>query len=109
MLPIFRDTVKLLRESIPKLLPVIHVAPNQYVENYTDGAVQGWPMPVILIPGGKTQLKYDAFSVSPFSSLYLCIVISRRRRVVYLRCPLHLVWKIIIIFCFQLVVFLFSC
>ncbi|KAK4793371.1 hypothetical protein SAY86_023806 [Trapa natans] len=64
MLPIFWDTIKLLKESIPQLLPVIHVAPNQYVEKYIDGAVQRWPTPVTLIPGGKTQLKYDAFSAS---------------------------------------------
>lgn len=77
MLPIFRDTVKLLKESIPQLLPVIHVAPNQHVENYTDQAVQRWSMPVVLIPGGKTQLKYDAFSVRfSLSSLCLCYTVK---------------------------------
>ncbi|OWM75414.1 hypothetical protein CDL15_Pgr021578 [Punica granatum] len=64
MLPIFKNTVKLLKEPIPQLLPVIHVAPNRHVENFIDGAVQNWPVPVVLIPGGKTQLKYDAFSAS---------------------------------------------
>lgn len=65
MLPIFANTVELLKETFPQLMTVIHVAPNQHVENFIDAAVHKWPVPVILIPGGSTDLKYDAFSVSP--------------------------------------------
>ncbi|XP_014492321.1 probable lipid-A-disaccharide synthase, mitochondrial isoform X1 [Vigna radiata var. radiata] len=65
MLPIFSDTVKLMKDTVPQLMTVIHVAPNEHVENFIAGAIHGWPVPVILISGGTTQLRYDAFSVSP--------------------------------------------
>lgn len=65
MLPIFSDTVELMKDTVPQLMTVIHVAPNEHVENFMAGAIHRWPVPVILIPGGTTQLRYDAFSVSP--------------------------------------------
>ncbi|KAI9108100.1 hypothetical protein K1719_020973 [Acacia pycnantha] len=64
MLPIFANTVELLKETFPQLMTVVHVASNQDVENYIAAAVHKWPVPVILIPGGSTNLKYDAFSAS---------------------------------------------
>ncbi|XP_054784086.1 probable lipid-A-disaccharide synthase, mitochondrial [Prosopis cineraria] len=64
MLPIFASTVELLKETFPQLMTVIHVASNLHVENYIAAAVHKWPVPVILIPGGSTNLKYDAFSAS---------------------------------------------
>ncbi|WVZ02521.1 hypothetical protein V8G54_023327 [Vigna mungo] len=64
MLPIFSDTVKLMKDTVPQLMTVIHVAPNEHVENFIAGAIHGWPVPVILISGGTTQLRYDAFSAS---------------------------------------------
>lgn len=63
MLTIFANTVQLLQESFPELVTVIHVAPNQHVENYIDRAVCKWPVPAVLIPGGSPHLKYDALSV----------------------------------------------
>lgn len=64
MLSIFAHTFDQLKDSIPELITVIHVAPNQHVENYIDGVIRKWPVPAILIPGGHQHLKYDAFSVS---------------------------------------------
>lgn len=64
MLPIFSNTMKLLKDSFPELVTVIHVAPNQLVDNYIAKAVHKWPVPAILIPGGTPQLKYDAFNAS---------------------------------------------
>ncbi|KAF8008174.1 hypothetical protein BT93_K1992 [Corymbia citriodora subsp. variegata] len=64
MLPIFIETVKMLKSSISELLTVVHVAPNQHVEDFVDGFVRNWPVPVILIPGGETQSKYEALSAS---------------------------------------------
>ncbi|BAT89137.1 hypothetical protein VIGAN_06001600 [Vigna angularis var. angularis] len=64
MLPIFSDTVELMKDTVPHLMTVIHVAPNEHVENFIAGAIHGWPVPVILISGGTTQLRYDAFSAS---------------------------------------------
>ncbi|TKY68647.1 lipid-A-disaccharide synthase [Spatholobus suberectus] len=64
MLPIFSNTVELMKDMIPQLMTVIHVAPNEHVENFITGAVHRWPVPVVLIPGGTTQLRYDAFSAS---------------------------------------------
>ncbi|TYI74687.1 hypothetical protein E1A91_D07G219600v1 [Gossypium mustelinum] len=64
MLPIFSNTMKLLKDSLPELVTVIHVAPNQLVDNYIAKAVHKWPVPAILIPGGTPQLKYDAFNAS---------------------------------------------
>lgn len=69
MLPIFANTVELLKETFPQLMTVVHVASNQDVENYIAAVVHKWPVPVILIPGGSTNLKYDAFSVSPIVPL----------------------------------------
>ncbi|KAE9611114.1 putative lipid-A-disaccharide synthase [Lupinus albus] len=64
MLPIFANTFELLKDTFPNLMTVIHVAPNEHVEKFIAGAVHRWPVPVVLIPGGSTQLRYDAFSVS---------------------------------------------
>ncbi|XP_041008947.1 probable lipid-A-disaccharide synthase, mitochondrial isoform X1 [Juglans microcarpa x Juglans regia] len=64
MLPIFANTMELLKESIPELMSVIHVAPNQHVEKYITEVVHKWPVPVLLLPGGSPKLKYDAFSAS---------------------------------------------
>lgn len=64
MLSIFAHTFDQLKDSIPELITVIHVAPNQHVENYIDGVIRKWPVPAILIPGGNQHLKYDAFSAS---------------------------------------------
>ena len=64
MLPIFLNTVELLKEIYPQLMTIIHVAPNQHVEDFIVGAVKKWTMPSRLIPGGSTDQKYDALSVS---------------------------------------------
>lgn len=66
MLPIFSNTVELMKDMVPQLMTIIHVAPNEHVENFIADAVHRWPVPVVLISGGTTQLRYDAFSVSPF-------------------------------------------
>ncbi|GAV62421.1 LpxB domain-containing protein [Cephalotus follicularis] len=65
MLPIFADTMELLKDSLSDLTTIIHVAPNMHVENYIGSVVvRNWPVPFILIPAGDLQLKYDAFSAS---------------------------------------------
>ncbi|KAG4401981.1 hypothetical protein GLYMA_02G100600v4 [Glycine max] len=64
MLPIFSNTVELMKDMVPQLMTIIHVAPNEHVENFIADAVHRWPVPVVLIPGGTTQLRYDAFSAS---------------------------------------------
>jgi len=69
MLPIFANTMELLKDNVPQLMTVIHVAPNEDVENFIAGAVQRWPVPAVLIPGGTTRLRYDAFSVRPIFPL----------------------------------------
>ncbi|KAK3022004.1 hypothetical protein RJ639_045165 [Escallonia herrerae] len=64
MLPIFSNTMELLKNSFPDLTAVIHVAPNQHVEDYISKAVNDWPVSVILVPGGSSRIKYDAYAVS---------------------------------------------
>ncbi|XP_062152483.1 probable lipid-A-disaccharide synthase, mitochondrial [Alnus glutinosa] len=64
MLSIFANTMELLKVSVPELMSVIHVAPNQHVEKYITGIVHKWPVPAVLLPGGLPHLKYDAFSAS---------------------------------------------
>lgn len=64
MLPIFSDTMGLLKELLPDLTTVIPVARNQHVESYVDSAIGSWPVPNILIPGGLPLDKYKAFSAS---------------------------------------------
>ncbi|XP_031262106.1 probable lipid-A-disaccharide synthase, mitochondrial [Pistacia vera] len=64
MLPIFANTMEQLKHSFPELVTVIHVAPHQHVEDYINKVVHKWPVRAILIPGGSSQLKYDAFSAS---------------------------------------------
>lgn len=53
-----------MKDMVPQLMTVIHVAPNEHVESFIAGAVHRWPVPVVLIPGGTTQSRYDAFSAS---------------------------------------------
>lgn len=65
MLPIFSNTMEQLKDSFPELMTIIHVAPNQYVENYITRHIHKWPVPSILVHGGSSHLKYDAFSVGP--------------------------------------------
>lgn len=69
MLPIFANTMELLKDAVPQLMTVIHVSPNKHVESFIAGALQRWPVPVVLIPGGTTRLRYDAFSVRPIIPL----------------------------------------
>ncbi|KAK3404418.1 hypothetical protein EUGRSUZ_K00731 [Eucalyptus grandis] len=96
MLPIFAETVKMLKSSISELLTVVHVASNQHVEDYVDGFVQNWPVPVILVPGGETQPKYEALSscfvyfwhrccgnASCAATMCCCLPSSFSNRVVY--------------------------
>ncbi|CAK9141528.1 unnamed protein product [Ilex paraguariensis] len=64
MIPIFSDTMELLKDSFSELTTVVHVAPNRHVEEYVSKAVFEWPVSVVLIPGGSPQLKYDAYSAS---------------------------------------------
>ena len=63
MLPIFLKTMELLKGSFPELRVLMNVASNQHVENYISRVVHHWPVPVILIPGNSTDLRYDAFNV----------------------------------------------
>ena len=87
MLPIFLNTMKLLKDDLPELMAVIPVAPNKYVEDYISRVVHQCPVPSVLIPGGLPSMKYDASSVRPLnllsctidSSLFLILV--RRHRV----------------------------
>ncbi|KAI3896659.1 hypothetical protein MKX03_028531 [Papaver bracteatum] len=64
MMPIFSDTMELVKDSFPELMTVIPVAPHQQVEEYISAAIKTWPVSTILISGGSAQLKYDAFSAS---------------------------------------------
>ncbi|KAI7744966.1 hypothetical protein M8C21_006463 [Ambrosia artemisiifolia] len=64
MLPIYSKTINLLKDSVKDPTAVIHVAPNQHVENYIKKAVNEWSVPVVLVPGGSSHTKYDAFSAS---------------------------------------------
>lgn len=69
MIPIYTSALELLKESFPELITIIHVAPNQHVQDYISGVLHKWPVPAILVAGGSPQSKYDAFSVSSFSLL----------------------------------------
>ncbi|CAK9161120.1 unnamed protein product [Ilex paraguariensis] len=74
MIPIFSDTMELLKDSFSELTTVVHVAPNRHVEEYVSKAVREWPVSVVLIPGGSPQLKYDAYSVRPHSHFFMANV-----------------------------------
>lgn len=63
MLSVFSSTMELLKSSFTELTAVIHVAPNRHVEEYISKVVDEWPVPVVLIPGETSRLKYDAFAV----------------------------------------------
>ncbi|XP_073146359.1 probable lipid-A-disaccharide synthase, mitochondrial isoform X1 [Henckelia pumila] len=64
MLPIFSHTLELLKNDFSRLTAVIYVAPNMRVEDYIGKAVDGWPVPVVLVPGDASCIKYNAFSAS---------------------------------------------
>lgn len=65
MLPIFSHTLELLKNDLSGLTAVIYVAPNKQVEDYIRKAVDVWPVPVVLVPGVTSCIKYNAFSVRP--------------------------------------------
>lgn len=77
MVPIYASTMELLKESFPELITVIHVAPNQHVQDYISGVLHKWPVPARLVAGGSPQAKYDAFSVSPFSLLTMELILEK--------------------------------
>ncbi|KAJ0801431.1 putative lipid-A-disaccharide synthase [Helianthus annuus] len=64
MLPIYSKTIDLLKDSVKDPTTVIHVAPNQHVENYIRKTINEWTADVVLVPGGSSHTKYDAFSAS---------------------------------------------
>ncbi|XP_057527003.1 probable lipid-A-disaccharide synthase, mitochondrial isoform X1 [Amaranthus tricolor] len=64
MVPIFLKTLEILKETFSELSAFVLVASNRHVENYISSLNDCWPVPVKLIPGGATDLKYDAFSAS---------------------------------------------
>lgn len=64
MLSVFSSTMELLKNSIAELTAVVHIAPNQNVEDHINKVVGEWPVPVVLIPGGSPHIKYDSFAAS---------------------------------------------
>ncbi|XP_024960319.1 probable lipid-A-disaccharide synthase, mitochondrial [Cynara cardunculus var. scolymus] len=64
MLPIYLKTMNLLKGYVEDLTTVIHVAPNQHVQDYIKRAINEWSTSVVLVPGGSPCTKYDAFSAS---------------------------------------------
>ncbi|CAM8992478.1 unnamed protein product [Rhodiola kirilowii] len=64
MTPIFLKSMEVIKDRHSELTTVIHVAPNVHVEKYLHKIANEWPSSIILIPGGSTDLKYDAFSAS---------------------------------------------
>ncbi|XP_073284836.1 probable lipid-A-disaccharide synthase, mitochondrial [Primulina huaijiensis] len=64
MLPIFSHTLELLKNDFSELTAVIYVAPNKQVEGYIRKAVGVWPVPVVMVPGVASCIKYNAFSAS---------------------------------------------
>lgn len=63
MLPIFSNTMELIKDSISGLTAIIHVAPNKYVEEYINRAVREWPIPVKLVLGTLPSARYASFNV----------------------------------------------
>lgn len=76
MLPIYARTLELIKDSFAGLTVVIHVAPNKHVQDYISDTVHKWPVPVVLVPGGSTCTKYNAFSVSVHSILSACSIMK---------------------------------
>ncbi|XP_076902366.1 putative lipid-A-disaccharide synthase, mitochondrial isoform X1 [Bidens hawaiensis] len=64
MLPIYSKTIDLIKDSVKDPTTVIHMAPNQHVENYIQKAVNEWAVPVVMVPGGSLRAKYNAFTAS---------------------------------------------
>ncbi|XP_052207434.1 probable lipid-A-disaccharide synthase, mitochondrial isoform X2 [Diospyros lotus] len=64
MLPIFLNTMKQLQDNFSELITVLHVAPNNHVEDYISRVVDEWAVPIIKVPGGSQHMKYDALSAS---------------------------------------------
>ncbi|KAJ4763687.1 Lipid-A-disaccharide synthase [Rhynchospora pubera] len=64
MLPIYAETMQLLKKSLPDLSCVIPIAPNRQVQSYIDKAAQSFPVSTVLIPGASLEAKYIAFNVS---------------------------------------------
>ncbi|XP_078437738.1 lipid-A-disaccharide synthase B isoform X2 [Wolffia australiana] len=64
MLPIFMETLELLKTHCPELATIIITAPNNDVKDHINGIIKRCPLPIITIPGESLSEKYDAFKVS---------------------------------------------
>ncbi|KAF3781928.1 putative lipid-A-disaccharide synthase [Nymphaea thermarum] len=64
MLPIYMNTLELLKDSLPSLTVVIPVASNLHVQSYLYKLAPSRTLPTILIPGESVAEKYDAFHAS---------------------------------------------
>ncbi|KAL8119295.1 hypothetical protein AgCh_016722 [Apium graveolens] len=71
MLSVFSSTRELRKSSYSELTAVIHVAPNRHMEDYISKVVDEWPVPVVLIPGEISSLKYNAFATYIMNGLML--------------------------------------
>ncbi|KAJ3696193.1 hypothetical protein LUZ60_001570 [Juncus effusus] len=64
MLPIYSETIKLLKTYFPDLSLIIPIAPNPQVENYIKKSFHLFPPSTVLIPGASIETKYVAYNVS---------------------------------------------
>lgn len=64
MLPIYLQTMELLKSNFSDLTAVIHVAPNKRVEEHINKATRDWPVSVVVVGGESAHTKYSSFSVS---------------------------------------------
>ncbi|CAH2052395.1 unnamed protein product, partial [Thlaspi arvense] len=58
------NEMNLLKDSFQNLVTLIHVTSNSQVDHHIGESLCEWPVPVMLVPTGSTQLKYDAFAAS---------------------------------------------
>ena len=64
MLPIFLESLELLKKFSPEFATVVITAPNDDVKTFIEKFVERCSLPVILIPGSSLAEKYNAFNVS---------------------------------------------
>lgn len=79
MLPIYADSMQLLKESFPDLSCVVPIAPNQQVQAYIDEAARSFPVPTALIHGASLETKYVAFNVSMLFYYISLLVLFQRK------------------------------
>lgn len=64
MMPIYRETLEMLRDEVENLTVTIPTTFSSQLIQQVESEVSKWSFPVVLLPGATLKQKYDAFNAS---------------------------------------------